>query len=170
MISVFSVGSYFLHLVFLKSYKKEFKSYIFEHKKETAFTTISINPSELYINSTSVTWEDENKEIIYKGMLYDIVSVSKTESKIIVTVVSDTQEMELKKQFASIYDINSNTSTKHPFELLKNFFALKYIVNNTLIEFNNSVLNCVSPNSYLLSQIPTIVIHQETPPPEFCIN
>lgn len=169
MISVFSVGSYFLHQVFLKNYKKEFKSYIFEHKKETAFTTISINPSELYINSTSITWEDENKEIIYKGMLYDIVSVSKAGSKITVTVVSDTQEMELKKQFASIYDINSNTSTKHPFELLKNFFALKYLVSNTLIEFNNSVIKCVSPNSYLLSQIPTIVIHQETPPPEFCI-
>lgn len=169
LISVFSVGSYFLHKLYLKNYKKEFKSYVFKYKKESAFTIIDINLGELYINSIAITWEDDNKEVIYQGILYDIVSIEISVRKIRLTVVSDKQEMELKKQFASAYDINSNSTTKNPFDLLKNFFALKYIVNNSEIEFNNSIANYVSPNTYLLFQIKTMVIYQETPPPDFCI-
>jgi len=169
LISVFSTGSYFLHLVYLGNYKKEFKEYILKNKKETAFTTIHINLNELYANSASLTWEDENKEIIYKGTLYDILSIEKVGFVVTLKVVSDKQEMELNKQFASVYDINSSTTTKHPFELLKKFFALKYIIHNTSFEFNSSLIPCISPNTNLSFKIATVLIPQETPPPDFCI-
>lgn len=169
LISIFSVGSYFLHLIYLKNYKKDFKEYILKNNKEIAFTTININSGELYTNSTSLIWEDDNKEVIYKGKLYDILSIEKVGSIIKLKIVSDQQETGLKKQFASVYDINSSTTTKHPFNLLKTFFALKYVVNSPYFEFNIPLLNCVSPNTNQSFHITTMVIHQETPPPDFCI-
>lgn len=169
LISVFSAGSYFLHLFYLENCKEDFKEYILKNKKETNLTVINLNFNELYTNSTTIIWEDDNKEVIYKDVLYDIVSIKKIGNIITLTVVSDQQEMELKKQFAAVYDVNSNTTTKHPFELLKNFFALRYIVNNTTIDFTNTALKCVSPNTQMSFQITTMVISQETPPPDFCI-
>jgi hypothetical protein len=169
LISVFSVGSYFLHLFYLENYKQDFKEYILKNKKETAFTIINIDSNELYVNSALIIWEDDNEEVVYKGILYDIVHIEKVGNRITLSVVSDKQETELKKQFASVYDINSGTTTKHPFELLKNFFALKYIVYNTSFEFGNSALKCVSPDTQISFQITTMVISQETPPPDFCI-
>ena len=72
LITVFSAGSYFLHQLYLKSYKKDFKAYISKYKEQSAFSTITINPSELYANSKTITWEDEFKEVIYNGVLYDV--------------------------------------------------------------------------------------------------
>lgn len=167
LISIFSVGSYFLHLIYLGNYKQDFKEYILKNKKETAFTIININSNELYTNSSTITWEDDNKEVVYKGILYDILSLEKSGSIITLKVVSDKQEVELKKQFASIFNVNSNKSTKGPFNLLKNFFSLKYVVNNIFIEFNNPTLNCVSFNTPLTFHLTNMVIHQETPPPDF---
>ncbi len=115
-------------------------------------------------------WEDDNQEIVYQGVLYDIISIKQFGVYVSLSVVSDMQEMELKSQFAALFNSSSNNNkTKAPLELLKNFFAFKYIVDNSLIEFKNSPPKSSSPNTELLFQITEIVIQQETPPPDFCI-
>ena len=170
LIAVFSVGSYFIHQVYLKNYKKEFRSYLFCHKKEKVFTNITIHQNQLYKNSATIIWEDENKEIVYKGVLYDIIIIRQSGVNITLSVVSDKQEMELKNQFAALFNISANNNkTKGPLELLKKFFAFKYIVDNSLIEFKNSALKSSSPNTELLFQITEMFIQKETPPPDFCI-
>lgn len=167
LISVFSVGSFFLHQAYLKSYKKEFKSYIKSQKNVTAFSIISISPSELYTNSKNITWEDEYKEVIYKGVLYDVVKVNGKGLTVELTVVSDEQEMKLKKQFASLYDFRSNEKTKTPFDLLKSFFALKYLAANVDYGFDNHILNGTKPFSFQFIHINSVVINLDTPPPQF---
>jgi hypothetical protein len=167
LITVFSVGSYFLHQLYLKSYKKEFKAYISKYKQRSAFSTITINPSELYINSANIIWEDEYKEVIYNGVLYDVVSVKGKGLTIVLTVVSDHQEMELKKEFASLFDVSSNQKTKGPFDLLKNFMALKYLAANSDFCFNNCVFSLDNLASFKSIQINSPVINLDTPPPQF---
>ncbi len=170
LIAVFSVGSFFIHQVYLNKYKQEFRSYLFSHKNETIFTNITILQNQLYKNSATIIWEDENKEIVYKGVLYDILSIKQFGVYVRLSVVSDKQEMALKNQFAALFNVSANNNkTKAPLELLKNFFAFKYIVNNSLIEFNNPIIKSCSPNTELLFQITEMVIQQETPPPDFCI-
>ena len=170
LIVVFSVGSFFIHQVYLNKYKQEFRSYLFSNKKETAFTNITIHKNQLYKNSSSIMWEDDNQEIVYQGVLYDIISIKQFGVYVRLSVVSDKQEMELKNQFAALFNSSSNNNkTKAPLELLKNFFAFKYIVNNSLMEFKNSTIKRCSPNTKLLFQITEVVIQQETPPPDFCI-
>ncbi len=168
LIVVFSTGSFFMYKCFLRSYKKEFKSYISLNKKTTATTIIKINPSELFTNSNNIIWEDENKEVIYKDVLYDIIHIENKNGKVYLTAVSDFQETELKKQFTSIYSVNSHTSTKNPFDLLKQFLALKTIIHNLESRLELFPLNCFSiKNNASLCKLQTIVLNQETPPPDF---
>ena len=166
LITVFSTGSFFLHKSYLKSYKKEFKSFLLENKKYSNYVTIKINPSELYTNSKSIIWEDENKEVIYNGKLYDIVCIKITGVKIELTAVSDEQEMELKKQFASVYDIDSLKKTKEPLTLLRNFFALKYLNPKGPLDIKNpeSILRIIF--NYLSFHPSKGFITQPSPPPK----
>ena len=169
LITVFSTGSFFLHKSYLKSYKKEFKSFIFKNKKKANYSTIKINPSELYTNSKTIIWEDENKEVIYKGVLYDIVCMKTIGVKVELTVVSDEQEMKLKKQFASLFDIDSNKTTKDPFDLLKSFFALKYIATSSSANICNYELVLNTTHTYRVFKISKGFNSQTNPPPNFCI-
>lgn len=158
-----------MHKFYLKSYKKEFKSFVFENKTPTNYSVIKINPSELYTNSKTIIWEDENKEVVYKGVLYDIVCIKTTGVKVELTVVSDKQEMELKKQFASLYDITSSKTTKEPFNLLKNFFTLKCVISKTTFTIANPETNITTAYISKTSQPSQGFLFQETPPPDFCI-
>lgn len=167
LITVFSTGSFFIHKSYLKSYKKEFKLFVFQNKTHANYNIIKINPSELYTNSKTIIWEDENKEVVYKGVLYDIVCIKTIGTKVELTAVSDEQEMELKKQFSSLYDINSNKTTKEPVNLLKSFFALKYLVPKTILDLNH--LESILKPTYIHSvfKISSGFISQTNPPPNF---
>ena len=169
IITVFSTGSYFLYKCYLNAYKNEFKLFIVEHKVPTNSITININPSELYVDTKTILWEDENKEVIYEGKLYDIVCVKTNGVKVELTTVSDEQEMELKKQFSLLFDTNSNKTTKGPINLLKSFFALKYISNNTLSDFRTIVL--VKTNKYIVDDYKILQGFNSltTPPPNLSI-
>lgn len=158
-----------MHRCYLKSYKKEFKLFVFENKRHSKYTIITINPSELYTNSKKITWEDENKEVIYKGVLYDIVCIQTIGVKVELTVVSDEQEMELKKQFASLFDVNANKTTKDPFSLLKSFFALKYITTSSSVNINNFEFIVNLPHIHCVFKISKGFSSQTNPPPNFCI-
>lgn len=166
LITVFSVGNFLLHLVYLENYKEDFKEYIIKHKKEVVLTNIEIKANEMYVNSASISWEDDNHEIVYHDNLYDIIAIEYHANKVIVTVASDEQEMSLKKEFASLYDINSHNKTKSPFELLKNFFSLKFLANCMPFQFNNVEDICSANVISQVFQISTMVIHLETPPPD----
>ena len=166
LISVFSTGSYLLHLMHLENYKKDFKEYIIKHHKESGLTNIEIKTDQLFVNSASILWEDDNQEIVYKDKLYDIIAIKYHGDHIIITVASDEQEMALKKEFASIYNTNSHNGAKGPYDLLKNFFALKYLVNNVAIKFSNTECFCLSHSISPVFRIPSMVINLDTPPPD----
>ena len=166
LVTVLSTGSYVMSKLYLKSYKKDFKAYVFKNKKIISHTKIEIKKNQLYKNSRNLVWEDENKEIVYYGNLYDIVEIETIEDKVFLTVVSDKEEMELKKQFASIYNENDFKKSSQPAKLLKQLLSLKCVCNNDNFEFKN--------DTYVIPfcQIKIFVIQKgyffiETPPPNF---
>jgi hypothetical protein len=163
IISVFSAGSFFIYSGYLASYKANYKAFI--NKKNVLATKISINPSQLYTNSNTLVWEDDNKEVVFNGVLYDVVSISSNKGKVVLTVLSDLEELEIKKNFASTFDVHSDQSTSNPIKLLKQFFALKY-----LNDMNASFELC-SPKDIQLSyteysfSIQAVFLSKETLPP-----
>lgn len=167
MITVLSTGSYVVSKLYLNSYKKDFKGYVFKNKKTISYTKIEIIKNQLYKNSKNLVWEDENKEIVYCGHLYDIVDIQIVNEKVVLTVVSDKQEMNLKKQFASIYNENDIKNTNQSSKLLKHFLALKCI-NTSNVELELLKDN-VLKNPFIDIEYKTInmFLSQETPPPIF---
>jgi hypothetical protein len=75
IVIVLITGVFLMSKLYLNSYKKEFKTYVLKNKKSIAFKTLQINFNQLFKNSDHLIWEDDNKEIIYNGELYDIISI-----------------------------------------------------------------------------------------------
>ncbi len=163
------MGGYVAHRVYLHHYKKEFKAYISTVKEHAAFTIIHINPSEVYVNSLKITWEDENKEVVYKGILHDVVSIKGKGLTVELTLVSDHEEMKLKKDFADLYDINSGSATKSPFELLKNLLSLTYLVEDGSFRLN--ILTNSGTSYFMTDEFFLInrIILPDSPPPDFSV-
>ena len=164
-IFMFSCGSYFLHLSYLRLYKQEFKSYIKTGQIQSDKTTITIATKYLYNNSSNIVWEDGNEEIFVNGVLYDIISIKTNALSTILSVVSDQQELELKKQFTAIYDVSKNKKESYPF--LKSFFSLKSVLNHSSFEFKNQVSTFAKNYLDPIYKTATIYSSQETPPPNF---
>lgn len=166
---MFSAAGYLIHKCYLNSYKKEFKSFTFANQKKISTAVLLINPSELYTNSCNIIWEDENREVIYKGVLYDIIRIENRGLKIALVAVSDTQETSLKKQFAELFNINTRESSKNPFHNLKSFFSLKCVICQA--DFDLGITCFLRPQSYYTDSflISTVFLAQETPPPDFTL-
>lgn len=165
IITVLSTGSYFIHYFFLKSYKADFKSYILTNKENLQSSELIINSNELYINTQIIEWEDDNEELLYKGILYDVISIKTNDEKTVLTVFADVEEEEIKNKFASNYDEDSDKSLK----LLKQFLALQYISPT------NELFNTCSISTILVNHkdyrfhISSGFLSQETPPPNLSI-
>lgn len=128
-----SIGSYGLFSLFINQYHVSIKKDI-DNYKSSITDTIYINPSELYANSKTVQWEDDNHEIIYFDKLYDIVSINNENGKVKILAISDKREMEYRICFAQQEDISKTTNS--PMKLLKQFLNLKFVCNNP-IDFSN---------------------------------
>jgi hypothetical protein len=166
LITVLTTGSYVVSKLYLNSYKKDFKAFVFKNKQVITLTKIEISKNQLYKNSKNLVWEDENKEVVFNGNLYDIVDIQLVNKKVILTVVSDKQEMNLKKQFASIYTENDFKNTNQSSKLLKQILSLKCVCNNDVFEFINGtyVISFFQSNRFVIQ---TGVQCVETPPPNF---
>ncbi len=169
LISVFSTGSFFVYTFYLKSYKKEFKAFLKNNQFPKTTTLIQINPSELYTNSTRIVWEDCNQEVLYKGELYDVISIHNNGLSISLSLVSDSQEMLLKQQFAVLFDADSSHSTKVPFQILKSLMALKYIVDSYKVNLKPQELSLSLVSFSLILKTNKGYFTKHSPPPDvFC--
>jgi hypothetical protein len=166
-ITVFSIGGFLIYSAYLSLYKTSYKSYIKKEQSHLNFHKISINPSELFINSQNLIWEDKNKEIIKDGILYDVISINYKNGKVELTVISDNEEQEIKKQFASQYKNNYAQPSNNLAKILKQFLSLKFLNYNCFeINSNQNTIFC-SHSPYNLLKSKSIFLPQEVPPPIF---
>lgn len=158
-------GSYFLHKAYLSSYKKEFKAHLLKQTNPPGCLHLSIHPCELYVNTATISWEDDNSELIYKGKLYDVLDIKSKGTKVSIILIPDENEELLKREFAETYNEHSSHAKKDPFSLLKNLFALKFIyTTNTSKVPGFTIYNPVfhpTETSRLISRY----ISQQVPPP-----
>lgn len=158
-----SIGNFGLFSLFLNQYKTNLQSQI-QNNTSNVIDIIHINPSELYANNKNITWEDGNKEIIYKGILYDIVSIEVIKGKVSIKAISDNKEQDYKMAYANTQEKN-NTSSNAPLNLLKQFLSLNFIetksvstllIADVTITYSFNSFNCIIHEGYQTL---------ETPPP-----
>lgn len=162
---VISIGSFGIFKLFLNQYKSELRSNI--DTNNNLFTdVIYINPHQLFTDSKTITWEDNNHEIVYNGELYDIVSIVNENGKVKISAISDKKEADYKMAFAQKEDLNNQTSNS-PLKLLKQFFCLKFVQMNQLDFDSNKVT--LDLNQDMINSI-NFTLHKgynsmEVPPP-----
>ena len=127
---VLSIGNFGIFSLFLNQYKSNVQANI-NNKTSVVTDVIYINPYQLYSDSKNITWEDNNKEIVYNGELYDIISIESENGKVKISAISDKKETEYKIAYAQKEDVN-NQSSNSPLKLLKQFFCLKCISINKI--------------------------------------
>jgi hypothetical protein len=121
----------------------------------------------LYTNSINVTWEDENQEIVYRGILYDILEIKSEGRRLAIIAVSDEQEMLLKQEFSELYVSNGFQHCKNPFQLLNHFLSLKTVIYTYDFCFEKVPDSKLWIASSEMFQLTAVFISQETPPPDF---
>lgn len=166
-VTLFSLGGFLIYSAYLSCYKNSYKSFIKTNQHSKNYKKIFINPSELYVNTKTIIWEDEYKEVIIDGVLYDIVSVNYENGKVMLTVISDNQEQEIKKQFASQYSDSYAQSSNHLAKLLKQFLGLKFLSNYGYSNNSNKYYSSISYTPYSLLKNKFVFLPQELPPPNF---
>lgn len=105
-----------------------------DNKTSSVTDVIYINPCQLYTDSKNITWEDDNKEIVFNGELFDIVSIENENGKVKINAISDKKESEYKMSYAQNEDLKSS-ATNSPLKLLKQLINLKF--TQTTIHFNS---------------------------------
>lgn len=162
-ILVFSCGSYFIYKIYLKSYKKEFRSFV-NIQKQDKLESYTIPISQLYISSNVLKWEDENKEVIVDGKLYDVISLIIENDQVILALLPDFKELQLKQEFANLF--NDSAKNSSPFlNLLKQMLNLKF-VSNSFSFLSSDSMNEVVFTDFLFN-LPEVSLKSPFIPPSF---
>lgn len=156
------MGNFFIYKAFMKSYKKEFRSYI-KHNKQVS-SVISINPSQLFVNSNEIYWEDDNKEVIFKGQLYDVIEIKCKGGKVHLQVLSDVNEQEMKKEFAESNNAFSKKNSSGLMKVLKQFLGLKYICFDNVYCLSNPTDSKITFGEFDFDLFSGYIFLSENPP------
>ncbi len=164
LVVLISVGNFGLFSLFLNQYKTNLQSQI-QNNSSSVIDIIRINPSELYANNKNISWEDDNKEIIYKGILYDVLSIECVKGKVSIKAISDSKEQDYKMAYANTQEKN-NTSSNSPLNLLKQFLSLNF----TETKLSTSFLTADVTTTTFSFKSYNYLIHKgyktlDTPPP-----
>lgn len=165
LISLFSCTSFFIYQGYLKSHKSDIRAFIASNKMTLSLESIVIDSSQLFVNNELMVWQDENKELRYKNMLYDVVRIERTHKKIILFVLSDNVEKKMVANFGESFSDCQSESTNTCIKLLKQFFGLKYLASLTLT--NSSKELCFNEhNTHYILKLKSIVLLRDILPPE----
>jgi hypothetical protein len=158
LLSVISCTGFLVYKYSLAHHRTCFRSYL-STINDDRLEKVIIHPYELFVDSECLHWEDDNKEIIYKHTLYDIVKIESQGSSLLLLVVPDCEEEELKRKFSR----EQGTSSPPYLKLLKQLLDLKY-VNGDDFQFSGFEKSMRSFDTYLFSIVPVFIATHVLPP------
>ncbi len=87
--------------------KQIIKEKILRELKDDALETICLNE-----NHQQIYWEDEGKEFLFKGQMYDVVKTKIINGKVVLYCLNDKKEKELIDNYNLITKHNSSSDKK----------------------------------------------------------
>jgi hypothetical protein len=115
-------------------------------------------------------WEEIDKEFLWKGKLYDIVSIDENKTMKILHCLSDEKEDEIKSQLLSLVkNQQEETPLKNNFLSCLNLLLLKYINPSGVSYYfwDKKVLEPIKPYYYLLRFYSTTLKPVQHPPDRY---
>lgn len=121
-------GYYFVFNVMQKSARKEMKALIKKNIPKTDLEKLVISENEM--NSPDIfNFKDDNKEFIYNGKLYDIISETKDGSNTIFYCINDKNE---EKLFAGLHEHIRNNYDQNVPSKSRSGLLIKNIIKEAL--------------------------------------
>lgn len=145
------------------SHRSQMKAMIRSGRSMTGVTSLTIDPSELYVNTEKLSWEDDNQEIVYNNMRYDIVSVIPQKGALVLYLLSDQIEKDLQDTYASAND-DKQQAGNPPVKILKQLLALKFLPD-ALFGFDNTGGHSSLSYSSYTEQPVSVLLPKEILPP-----
>jgi hypothetical protein len=158
LLSVISCTGFLVYKHSLAHHRACFRSYL-STINDDRLEKIIIHPHELFVDSECLQWEDDNKEIIYKHALYDIVKIESQGTNLCLLVVPDYEEEELKRKFSR----EQSTSSPPYLKLLKQLLDLEYVSSDDF-EFSGFEKSIRSFDAYVFSVVPVFIATHVLPP------
>jgi hypothetical protein len=159
----YCIGFYMVYRVNLRAIKREMKTAIASGR----YSACGLAVIEVDLSSASsiknIEIEDE-KEIRYKGEMYDIVKVSWQDNRLIFTCLHDKNETELAANYTKWLQAAGDKETKKPLQLLKYSFPDYTIATTPSLE-SNQRLKRATKYTLFLSHISTGYLNTSSPPP-----
>ena len=117
-------------------------------------------------NADAIKWQEEGKEFILHGELYDVAKIKTLNGKTLLYCINDTKEEKLLQKFAkaikSANDNNANSKNgKTNYKLQLNDYYFFYKIENT------TAINANDSYEYLsfISSLTTSIKEVNAPPP-----
>ena len=110
---LYNAGSFMASSISARLIKREMKAYI-RSNPGVADASFTFNITDGEIDDPSFTWEEEGREFMYHGSMYDVVSSSQVNGKLVLKCVDDKKEKELKQLVAKM---NRKSKSKLQFSI-----------------------------------------------------
>ena len=141
--------------------KKQVKEQL---KKLLPETSLQIIQAEE--NADAIIWQDDDKEFLLHGELYDVVKIKRVSGKTLLYCLNDKKEENLKHEFAkAIKSATDNNATNKSGKANYKFQLSEYYFYNNTEKL--SAINFTSPSKYLIfiSSLSSSVKEVNAPPP-----
>jgi hypothetical protein len=101
------VGYYFVMLIGQHQLKEDIEAAIHNNLTEKEMETISYTD-----NYKNIFWEEEGKEFLFKGEMYDVVKSAVVKGKKLLYCINDKKEKELIEKYSALTKNNSGNNKK----------------------------------------------------------
>lgn len=152
------VGYYFVSRHYQALHKEVIKEKILSQLKEEELKIISVSD-----NHQQIYWEEEGKEFLFKGEMYDVVKTKTVDGEVMLYCINDKKERELVDNYNLITKHNSSSDKKGK-NTIDNSFNLFVYQDETTGE---SCVKYLSNNFYSINfNLPENLIDNISPPPK----
>jgi hypothetical protein len=159
----YSMGSYVVYLQNMRAIKKEMKNAIASGRfKARGLANITIDLSS-ESSVSSIEFEDE-KEIRYKGEMYDIVKVTTCNNKLVFECIHDKDETKLVSNFTRLLYSDDAGKTTKSLHFIKYSFPDYTIAGGYTAMPGLYVRKSNKPTLFLFN-IPVRYLNVSSPPP-----
>jgi hypothetical protein len=153
-------GHYFAWLYARSEARREMKEQFIHSLPDSELEIISLTD-----NIHDIKWEEEGREFLYKGEMYDVARIKTVDGKTLLYCVNDEKETALMDQLSdsvqSIHQHNNGKNSKVTF--------LKLAVDPAIIETIEFSLLCISQKSIYArfeAHLPVLPPLISSPPPK----
>lgn len=151
-------GYYFVLRHSQSVHKEVIKEKILSQLKDEELKIISLSDDH-----QQIYWEENGKEFLFKGEMYDVVKTKSVNGKVMLYCINDKKEMALVDNYNLITKHNSSSDKKgkNSFDNTFNLFVYQDENNGEYVFFNSSI-GFPSGNSFLSQNL----IEKTSPPPQ----